>query len=132
MNDYIEILKIIIWPLIALLLVLRFGRAIESLIPGAKVKVKLAGVEVETTLKEMTTIIRETFRQKELTDKQWVWLERLMTEGNIPYNNQTDHATLQPLRNGGLIREYPEGWLSNCQSVSITPLGEFLCKNKNA
>jgi hypothetical protein len=132
MKDFIEILKIIVWPLVTLMLAMRFRHAIEALIPGAKIKFKLAGIEVETTLKEFTTVIQETYRHGELTDKQWVWLERLKKEGKIPYNHQTDYHDLRPLRNSGLIREHPEGWLSNCQSVSITPLGEFLLKNKNA
>jgi len=132
MEHFIEILRIVVWPLVTLILAMIFRPAIEALIPGAKVKFELAGIEVETTLKEITTVIQETYRHGELTDKQWTWLERLRKEPNIPYNHQTDYDDLRPLRNSGLIHEHPEGWLTTCQSVSITSLGEFLLKNKNA
>jgi len=132
MKTFIEILRIVAWPLVTLVLVIRFRSAIESLIPGAKVKFKLAGIEVETTLKEFATVIQETYRHGELTDRQWEWLRRLKKEGETRYTHDKDYHDLRPLRNSGLIREHPEGWLSNCESVSITPLGEFLLKNKDA
>jgi hypothetical protein len=129
-NSTIEILRIVIWPLVTLIVVLRFGRAIEGLIPGTKLKFKFAGIEIDTSLKELTTVIQETYRREKIDDKQWAWLERLKKDGKSPYNHATDYEVLRPLRNSGLIHEHPEGHLTSCKFVSITPLGELLLKAK--
>jgi hypothetical protein len=131
MNAYVEIINILAWPAVTILLVLRFSRTIDGLIPGAKVKFKFAGIYVETSLKEFMAVIQETYRHGELTKTQWAWLARLNKEGNIPYKHSEHYDDLRPLRNSGLIREHPEGWLAKCESVSITPLGELLLKNKD-
>ncbi len=131
MNTFIEILKVLAWPVVTLLLALGFRQTINGLVPGAKIKFKLAGIEVETTLNELTTVIQETYRHGELTKAQWSWLTRLSDERKIAYNHQEHYEDLRPLRNSGFIREHPEGWLSNCEHITITPLGEFLLKNIN-
>lgn len=131
MKDFIEILKIVTWPLIVLILAVCFRGVIKSLVLGSKIKLKLAGVEIETTLREFATVIQETYRHGRLTDEQWEWLGRLKREGRIPYD-QAQYLVLRPLRNSGLIHEHPEGTLTGCESVSITPLGALLLKNRGS
>jgi hypothetical protein len=125
----IEILNILTWPVVTLVLAFRFGSSIEKLLPSSKLKLVFAGIEIETTPAELTAVIQETYRHGKITPAQWSWLERLSTEHAIKYDHKNDYAVLKPLRNSGMIREHPEGWLSNCETVSISPLGAFLLKS---
>ena len=121
-------IQALIWPFVAIFLLLRYHGVIESLIPRSKLKLNIAGVTIETSLDTIERSVEEGFRGRRISSEQWTWLQRLRNEGRLPY----DHAhydELRPMRNTGLIREHPEGWLSNSKEIEITTLGRLLLES---
>jgi hypothetical protein len=76
-------------------------------------------------LEALQRSVEESFRGRRLSSAQWEWLRRLRRDGRLPYDHQ-HYDVLRPMRNAGLIREHPEGWLSNAQEIEITTLGSLL------
>jgi hypothetical protein len=89
------------------------------------VKFTISGVTIETTLPILEKSVNEGPRGRQLTSAQWEWQKRLQVEGRISYDHRY-YMELRSLRNSGLIREHPEGWLSNCEEIEITTLGTLL------
>ena len=121
----LEYISAIIWPFVTLILAFRFHDAIVSLLPKSKIKFTMSGVTVETSLAELEQSVSESLRGENLTSEQWEWLQKLKDSGRIPYDHNY-YKQLRPLRNSGLIREHPEGWLSNSESIDITTLGRLM------
>jgi hypothetical protein len=117
--------EVLIWPVITLIILFSFRKAIISLLPGSKVRFQFSGVTIETTLARFEEIIGESFRGKKMSTDQWEWLGKLAKVGRVQYKSEY-YDQLSPLRNAGLIWEHPEGWLSTANEVSISPLGELL------
>jgi hypothetical protein len=115
----------LIWPLVALIIFLRYRSVINSLIPHSKLKFSIAGVTIETSLDTIERSVEESFRGRRLSTSQWTWLQRLRDEGRVPYDRNY-YKELRPMRNTGLIREHPEGWLSAAKEIEITTLGRLL------
>lgn len=118
-------LQILVWPCVTLFLLIRYRDVIQSLIPRSKVKLTISGVTVETTLETLERSVEASLRGRPLSQEQWAWLKRLRDEGRIAYDHDY-YDQLRPLRNSGLIREHPEGWLSNSKEIEITALGKLL------
>lgn len=121
----IEYIKVLAWPVLVISLALLFKGVISRLIPGSKVKFKIAGVSIETSIPELEKSVTESLRGRKLTSEQWSWLRQLRDDGRSKYNHEY-YAQLRLLRNAGLIREHPEGWLSSADEVEITTLGFLL------
>jgi hypothetical protein len=117
--------QVLIWPAVALFALWRYREVIQSLIPRSKIKLTFAGVSIETSLDALQRSLEESFRGRHLTTEQWTWLERLHEAGRLPYDH-AHYSQLRPLRNSGLIREHPEGWLSKAEEIEITTLGGLL------
>ncbi len=118
-------IQALIWPAVAVFVLWRYREVIQSLVPRSKLKLTIAGVSIETSLETLQRSVEESFRGRRISVDQWAWLKRLRDTGRLPY----DHAhydQLRPLRNSGLIREHPEGWLSNSTEIEITTLGSLL------
>jgi hypothetical protein len=115
----------LIWPLVALIILLLYRSIINSLIPHSKLKFSIAGVTIETSLDTIERSVEESFRGRRLSTSQWTWLQRLRDEGRVPYDHNY-YKELRPMRNTGLIREHPEGWLSAAKEIEITTLGRLL------
>ncbi len=47
------------WPAVTIILLIGYRRVIESLLPGTKVKLTLAGVTIETTLDVVAKSLEE-------------------------------------------------------------------------
>jgi hypothetical protein len=121
----LSFVQALIWPLIAVLVLWRYRDLIESLLPRSKVKFTIAGVSIETSLETLQRSVEESFRGRRISAEQWAWLRRLHEDGRLPYDS-AHYEQLRPLRNSGLIREHPEGWLSNAKEIEITTLGKLL------
>ena len=121
----LEYISVIIWPFVTLILAFRFHDVILSLLPKSKIKFTMSGVTVEVSLDELEKTVSESFRGEDLTSEQWDWLHKLQDTKWVQYNHNY-YEQLRPLRNSGLIKEYPEGWLSNSESISITALGRLM------
>jgi hypothetical protein len=115
----------LVWPVIVLIALFRYRDVIRSLIPHSKLKFTIAGVAIETSLEALQRSVEESFRGRRLSLAQWDWLRRLSHGGRLPYDHQ-HYDELRPMRNAGLIREHPEGWLSNAKEIEITTLGKLL------
>ncbi len=121
----LEYITATIWPIISLIIVFSFRDAIVSLLPKSKIKFTISGVTIETSFAELEQSVAESLRGKNLTSEQWEWLRKLKESGRIPYDHN-HYEQLRPLRNAGLIREHPEGWLSDSESIDITTLGRLM------
>lgn len=121
----LEYISVMIWPIITLILVYFFHDSILSLLPKSKISFTISGVSVETSLADLEKSVKESLRGQNLTADQWEWLDKLKVSGKTPYSH-TYYDQLRPLRNAGLIREHPEGWLSSAKEIEITTLGRLL------
>ena len=124
-NLILEYISALIWPFVALVLAFSFYDAIVALIPKSKIIFTFSGVQIETSLMELEQSVSESLRGKNLTAEQWGWLRQLKVSGQIKYDHNY-YKELRPLRNSGLIREFPEGWLSNSEYIDITTLGRLM------
>ena len=94
LHGYIDLLT---WPVVTLVAVLLYRKAVYRLLSEGKVKITVAGVEIETTLPVVEASITESLHGAKLTDVQRNWLSRLETDGRTPVSNQ-EKAVLRPLR----------------------------------
>lgn len=124
-HTVLEYLKALVWPIVVLFLAIRFRKVIYGFVPGAKIKFSISGVTIETTLADLERSVSESLRGKALSVDQWAWLRKLRNSGRTKYDH-VDYEQLRPLRNSGMIREHPEGWLSNAEEIEITHLGRLL------
>ncbi len=126
-RDYVDLLTC---PFVALVAIIMYRGIIRSLLPGAKVQLRIAGVTVETTLPKVEASISESLQGEKLSEAQWDWLKRLHAEGRIEISEQ-DRRLLRPLRDSGLVRAFPRGFLQNATAVEITTLGRLLVESKS-
>jgi hypothetical protein len=113
------------WPCVAVFLLLRYRSVIESLVPHSRLKFTIAGITIETSLETMERSVEESFGGRRLLPEQWAWLRRLASEGRLACD-PSQHKDLRPLRNAGLLKVHPEGWLATAKEVEITTLGRLL------
>jgi hypothetical protein len=113
-----------------------YREIVRSLLPKAKVTLKLFGIAFETTLPEVEKLIMESLDGGELDRAQWDWLNKLQNQCRIELpldkiERQERITLLRPLRNSGLIRPYPKGsFLEDATAVEITGLGRALVQAK--
>jgi hypothetical protein len=124
-NIVLEYLKVLIWPLVTIVLILVFRKPIIALIPRSKIQFTISNVTIETSLEVLEKSVKESLRGRPLTKEQWNWLKKLSENGRTSYDPNS-YDELRPLRNAGLIKEHPEGWLSNAKEIEITTLGSLL------
>jgi hypothetical protein len=122
LHNYVELVT---WPIVVLIAVILYRNVIRSLLPGAKVKLTISGVTFETTLPVIESSIVESLGDVEITDVQWAWLVRLRDQPKIEIT-EDDLDDLRPLRNAGLIRAHPKGYLQKAKAVKISRLGKLL------
>ena len=130
--NLIELLRIVLaWPSCFLVVMLVYrkaiNRAITSLLPGAKITLKIGQFVVETSFPEMVQSVTESLVEKALTPDQ-ISLLTALSESRMTRSpfNCSDQATLdiaRPLRNAGLIRVPGGGYLQSATEIEITTLG---------
>ena len=121
-HDYVELLT---WPIVVLVAIILYRGVIRSLLPGAKVKLTISGVTFESTLPVIEHSILDSLGDVELTEEQWTWLVKLRSQGQIKIS-EADLEILRPLRDAGLLRARPKGYLRDAEAVKITTLGKLL------
>lgn len=124
-NIVLEYLKVLISPLVITILVLSFRKPIIALIPRSKIQFTISNITIETTLETLEKSVKESLRGRSLTKEQWNWLKKLNENECISYESNS-YDELRPLRNAGLIKEHPEGWLTTAKEIEITTLGRLL------
>jgi hypothetical protein len=122
LHNYVELVT---WPVVALIAIIIYRNVIRSLLPGAKVKLTISGVTFETALPVIESSIVESLGDVEITDAQWAWLVKLRNQSKIEIK-EDELDVLRPLRNAGLIRAHPKGYLQNAKAVKISRLGKLL------
>jgi hypothetical protein len=125
-NLVLGYIKVLIWPTVAFFALWRYRNVIRSLLPHTKVKFTFGGVCIETSVDTLERSVNESLHGRHISPDQWTWLKRLQDQGKTPYNHASDYDHLSPLRNSGLIREHPEGWLTDAKEIEITTLGRLL------
>jgi hypothetical protein len=121
----------LVWPIAVVVLLIYYLPVIRGLLPGTRIRLTLAGVTVETTLEALRSSIEESVWDEEITAKQWSRLERLRREGRVEFKYDRDYGMLMPLRNAGLIRAIPRGFLTVAKAVEPTPLGRLLLEARD-
>lgn len=121
----LEFLEVLAWPSVTIILFLVFRKTIDSLVPRSKIKFTISGVTIETNPETLEESVTESLRGTPLTEDQWEWLRRLNAETRLRYDHNY-YDQLRPLRNSGLIKEHPEGWLTTAEEIEITTLGKLL------
>ncbi len=123
-------LQVLVWPCVAIFALIKyrkfFERVIESLASQSEVTVPFAGITLKIPLKTLERSLEDNLRGRELSEEQLEWLRTLSTGGRIAFNYEKDYKPLSPLRNAGLIWEYPVGYLTAAKEVEITALGKLL------
>jgi hypothetical protein len=123
----INALNVLAWPIVALLIGYWYRDVFRSLFPGAKVKLTISGVAIETSIPVIEQSVTESLRGRKLTPEQWSLLKKLHDDGRTELQKlQTEVSTLRPLRDSGLVRGHPEGFLANATEIEITTLGRLL------
>lgn len=122
LHGYIDLLT---WPLVAVVALFAYRRAIDRIVSADKVKITISGVAIETTLPVIEASITESLHGAKLNDEQWRWLRKLREDGRTPVSDQ-DKILLRPLRDAALLRAYPPGYLAAATHVEITSLGRML------
>jgi nicotinic acid phosphoribosyltransferase len=124
-NIVLEYLKVLIWPLVITALALSFRKPIIALIPRSKIQFTISNITIETTLETLEKSVKESLRGRSITKEQWNWLKKLNENGRTLYDPNS-YYELRPLRNAGLIKEHPEGTLTDAKEIEITTLGSLL------
>lgn len=120
--------QVLVWPTVAVVLLLYYRPVIERLLPGTRIKLTLAGVTIETTLDVLTNSIEEAVGDEGISKEQLSRLEQIGADGRVQFNYDRDYKVLVPMRNAGLIRPIPRGYLTQVKEVELTPLGRLWLK----
>lgn len=132
-TNFLELLKIIIWPLTVLAVVLMLRGYLGPLLPRSKIKVSLFGIEIETTLAKLESATMASVGG-ELDSRQLELLRTLEREGRVRYQDgvpKEDREWVRPIMNAGLISTEPqEAHLGKANALVLTPLGRLLVQHQ--
>src|SRR5262245_25577122 len=118
---FVQLVGLVIWPAAAITIALKYRKILAALAPGAEITPTIAEVTIKTTLREVERFVSDSLRGKPLSRAQWNWLRQLR-DGRMPFE-KTELGHLRPLRDAGLIRGHPEGFLQDAAEVELTQLG---------
>lgn len=130
-------IKVLIWPSIAVFVLIKYHDIIIEFFFRSKVKLSLFGFEIETKVsdleKSLTVEVGDT-----LKDQQWELLENIYKKGTVSVakegyemNMQADLKWIRPLRNAGLLKSLPDGeYIEKAKELQLTPLGNLLMESK--
>jgi hypothetical protein len=127
LTQFLELLKIVIWPIVALVGIFAIRPSLAALLSGSKVKLSLFGQSIETTLPELGRIIEEQTGGI-LSAPQIQYLDELHQRGLKEYSNKPtpqELKLLRPLRDYGLIMTSPYSFLADAAAVQLTSLGRL-------
>jgi hypothetical protein len=129
----LEYVKVLAWPITAIVLLLLIRPQLRELLPSSKIKVSIFGVSIETTLPELQRAMNECLGgqlgqdQTEYLAGLYGILERAYPTGV----RQPESQIVRPLRNAGLVKTIPShASLGDSTAIRITDLGVFLMRHK--
>jgi len=117
---------VLAWPIVAVVAVLVYRKVIPSMLPGAKIKLIVFGLTIQTSIPVLEQSVRESLGGRGLTKDQLSLLQKLRSDGRAAVD-KTQLEMARRLRNAGLIRHCPEEeYLQNATEIEITILGRLL------
>ena len=124
--------QVLIWPLFAIVVVLRYGRDVIRALETRQVKMSFLGVSVEVA--EAERRLGETIGTN-LTDRLWAFLEEIAKSGDVLRKDyeKRDVSTnwIRPARNAGLIKTVPENaTIGSADKLELTPLGKLIVEER--
>lgn len=127
-SEFIELLKVALWPIVALIILFVVRPHLSELMAKSKVKLSMFGQSIETTLSELGQVIEEQTESR-LTQDHIQYLESLSAHGVKDYPSgieSNERKFLRPVRNSGLILTIPrDSFLSDARSVQLSALGRL-------
>ena len=122
---------VLAWPFVWLATLgafIRYRKDVLGLLQGAKVKLEIFNFGIETSIPVIEQSVKESLGGRKLTAEQLALLRKLRDEGRVKFDS-TQLDVARPLRNCGLIRNYPEGkFLAEATEIELTILGDLLAK----
>lgn len=133
----LEYTQVLIWPMVALVALFKYGHYLISMLEKSKVKLSLFGIEVEVNIDDLERILTQSVGGQ-LLPEQWNLLERIAREGSITVKKEGfkmdmsgDLSWIRPVRNAGLIMTLPDGkYIEQATELVLTPLGKLLMEAK--
>ena len=133
----LEYIRVLIWPFVAVIVILKYGHSLISVLEKSKVKLSLFGVEVEANIADLERILTAAAGGS-LTAQQWNLLEKIGREGSIFVQKEGykmdmtgDLQWIRPVRNAGLIMTLPDGkYIEQATELVLTPLGKLVMEAK--
>lgn len=133
LSEFIQILQITIWPVVALIGLVVLKSYIPNLLSRSKITLSLFGQSIETNLSELERVIEEQAGGS-LTVEELKYLHELDEHGSKAYADGTtsgDRKIVRPLRDSGLVRTVPRSAsLQSTRSIELTSLGHLYIKAK--
>lgn len=128
-TEYLRLLELIVWPAVAVSVLLVLRPSITALLSGAKVKLSIAGQSIETTLPELKLLFEEQATEP-LNALHNEYLRELLTSGPKAYpdgvHDSETREFLRPLRNAGLVHTQPRGArLKKASAIDLSGLGRL-------
>ncbi len=68
---------------------------------------------------------REAVDDEGINAEQLLRIEQIGKEGRVQFDYTRDYKLLMPIRNAGLIRPIPRGYLTQAKEVELTALGRL-------
>jgi len=140
-NEFTKLLDVLVWPLVVIVAIFLFKNAIQTFLKNAmlrEVEVEFFGFKIKATVAEIARVVWENFDFFRPTNKQRNFLIDLAGRPNGEIAKAEAESMgldykedFRPLRNSGLIAGNATT-LNKSNSLTITPLGRFLVKNKDA
>src|SRR5262245_9234094 len=105
----LEFVKALIWPIVAALVILMYGKSLISAFGKSKVKLSIFGVEFEVSTADLERTLTAAAGGS-LTTQQWELLEKIGLKGSVSVTEEGykmqlpgDLTWIRPIRNAGLI-----------------------------
>jgi DNA-binding transcriptional ArsR family regulator len=131
MHGVAEIITALAWPLAAIIIAASYRGTAKALVAAAKLKLTISGVTVELTPRDIEATLRDALHGRHLTEEDWGRLARLRKLGRSALDHSIE-TKYRPLRDAGLIRVHPEGFLAQATDVELTHLGTLLVDHRTA
>ena len=129
---FVRYIEALIWPLLVAVGLFSFREPLCERIKKSNVKFTIYGVTIETSAQKLTESLSETFKE-ELTEKQWGLLEKIHNKGGVSVKKEGLNLSnggeyfewVRPIRNAGLIKTLPEGYVIELsERLVLTKLGD--------
>ena len=136
----LEYVKALIWPVMALAVLIAYRGPIMSLFSGSRITLTLFGITVETTVPQLQEATLQMISGP-LTPEQAALLALLArSPGTVSVDDDAvgqvtrtkeGRRCLWPLRNAGLVMTLPvDEHLSDATHLALTPIGRLLMQSR--